>query len=164
MASQSLTCLLRTISIVIAASIPAGQMLPVVAIFSGGFELGGASTYDGSVIVQTSIHMGQTVICDAVPCFWHLCIIEKLLGYISICFLAGQEVKDAELGNLGSNQGYRLRRLSRPCKVYKVVRFFFFFFHSKDAYLIFRTLLKYCDGYRNTLWVWWRSVEGHSLR
>ncbi|KIJ47329.1 hypothetical protein M422DRAFT_226451 [Sphaerobolus stellatus SS14] len=80
-----------TVNVVKPASIASGKKLPVVVwIFGGAFELGGTSMYDGGIIVEKSIAMGQPVVYVSMN--YRL----SLFG-----FLASQEVKDAGVGNLG---------------------------------------------------------------
>ncbi|KIJ47403.1 hypothetical protein M422DRAFT_164078 [Sphaerobolus stellatus SS14] len=80
-----------TVNVVKPANIPTGKKLPVVVwIFGGAFELGATSMYDGGIIVEKSITMGQPVVYVSMN--YRL----SLFG-----FLASQEVKDAGVGNLG---------------------------------------------------------------
>ncbi|KAI0044198.1 carotenoid ester lipase precursor [Auriscalpium vulgare] len=80
-----------TINVVLPASATPTSKLPVVAwIFGGGFELGGTSTYDGAVIVQRSIDIGQPVV--------YVSMNYRLSAF---GFLASQEVKEEGVGNLG---------------------------------------------------------------
>jgi acetylcholinesterase len=65
--------------------------LPVVAwIYGGGFETGTSASYDPTAIVDRSIALQQPII--------YVSFNYRLSG---LGFLAGQEVKDAGLGNLG---------------------------------------------------------------
>jgi len=80
-----------TINVITPGHIPSGTKLSVVVwIFGGGFEFGGSSTYDGNVIVQRSIDLGEPVV------YVSMNYRVSLFG-----FLASQEVKDAGVGNLG---------------------------------------------------------------
>ncbi|KAF9042809.1 carotenoid ester lipase precursor [Hymenopellis radicata] len=67
-----------------------GQLPVVVWIFGGGFELGGTRLYDGTSIVKRSIKLGKPVI--------YVAMNYRVSAY---GFLAGKEVKDAGVGNLG---------------------------------------------------------------
>ncbi|KAF8906924.1 carotenoid ester lipase precursor [Mucidula mucida] len=65
--------------------------LPVVVwIFGGGFEIGGTRMYDGTGIVRRSIKLGEPMI--------YVAMNYRVSAY---GFLAGKEVKDAKVGNLG---------------------------------------------------------------
>ncbi|EMD39501.1 hypothetical protein CERSUDRAFT_111813 [Gelatoporia subvermispora B] len=80
-----------TLNVFSPAGTKPGANLPVVAwIFGGGFEFGSPSLYDGGVIVQRSIELGEPVI--------YVSINYRVSAY---GFLASQEVKDAGLGNFG---------------------------------------------------------------
>lgn len=80
-----------TINVVRPAGISATAKLPVVAwIFGGGFQLGSPSMYDGSSIVSRSVALGQPVI-----------YVSMNYRVSAFGFLAGKEVKDAKVGNLG---------------------------------------------------------------
>ncbi|VDC05627.1 unnamed protein product [Peniophora sp. CBMAI 1063] len=80
-----------TINVVAPTGVNSTSKLPVVAwIFGGGFELGSPSMYDGSVIVQKSIDIGEPVI-----------YVSMNYRVSAWGFIAGQEVKDAGVGNLG---------------------------------------------------------------
>ncbi|GJE92623.1 carotenoid ester lipase precursor [Phanerochaete sordida] len=80
-----------TVNVWTPADVPAGAKLPVVVwIFGGGFEFGGTSMYDGGVIVSRSVEMGTPVV--------YVSMNYRLSAF---GFLAGQEVKDAGVGNLG---------------------------------------------------------------
>ncbi|KAF9450184.1 carotenoid ester lipase [Macrolepiota fuliginosa MF-IS2] len=81
-----------TINVVKPASATPSSKLPVLFwIYGGGFEFGGASTYDGSGIVARSISMGSPVIFVSIN---H----RRVTGF---GFLASKEVKNAGVGNLG---------------------------------------------------------------
>ncbi|KAH9941670.1 alpha beta-hydrolase [Epithele typhae] len=68
-----------------------GDNLPVLAwIFGGGFEIGGSSQYDGTFIVQQSLEINNPVI-----------FVSMNYRVSAYGFLAGKEVKDAHVGNLG---------------------------------------------------------------
>ncbi|ETW82195.1 Esterase/Lipase [Heterobasidion irregulare TC 32-1] len=84
-----------TLNVVKPASATSNSKLPVVvsrsnSLFAGGFEIGGTSTYDGGVIVQKSITLGEPVI--------YVSMNYRVSGF---GFLSSQEVKDAGIGNLG---------------------------------------------------------------
>ncbi|EJF60948.1 carotenoid ester lipase precursor [Dichomitus squalens LYAD-421 SS1] len=80
-----------SINVVVPAGTKPDAKLPVaVWIFEGGFEIGGTSTYDGGVIVQRSIELGEPVV--------YVSMNYRLAAF---GFLASQEVKDAGVGNLG---------------------------------------------------------------
>ncbi|PBK67236.1 alpha/beta-hydrolase [Armillaria solidipes] len=80
-----------TINVLKPASATSNSKLPVVAwIFGGGFELGGTAMYDGTSIVSRSIALNQPVI--------YVSMNYRVSGF---GFLAGKEVKDAAVGNLG---------------------------------------------------------------
>ncbi|PIL25483.1 hypothetical protein GSI_13373 [Ganoderma sinense ZZ0214-1] len=68
-----------------------GAKLPVVAfIYGGAFSTGSNTQYNGAVMVQRSIEMGQPIIFAAMNYRLH-----------TYGFLGGQEVKDAGVGNIG---------------------------------------------------------------
>jgi len=69
---------------------PTSKLPVVVWIFGGGFELGGTSIYDGSIIVQRSIDLGQPVV-----------MVSMNYRVSAWGFLASSEVKAAGVGNLG---------------------------------------------------------------
>ncbi|KDQ62130.1 hypothetical protein JAAARDRAFT_203342 [Jaapia argillacea MUCL 33604] len=80
-----------TLNVVVPASTTPSSKLPVVVwIFGGGFELGGTSIYDGGVIVQRSIDLGEPVI-----------YVSMNYRVSAFGFLASQEVKSAGVGNIG---------------------------------------------------------------
>ncbi|THH21429.1 hypothetical protein EW146_g170 [Bondarzewia mesenterica] len=80
-----------TLNVIKPASATTSSKLPVVVwIFGGGFEIGGTSTYDGGVIVQRSIDLGEPVV-----------YVSMNYRVSAFGFLASQEVKDAGVGNLG---------------------------------------------------------------
>ncbi|PBK95732.1 carotenoid ester lipase precursor [Armillaria gallica] len=80
-----------TINVLKPASATSNSKLPVVAwIFGGGFELGGPAMYDGTSIVSRSIALNQPVI--------YVSMNYRVSGF---GFLAGKEVKEAAVGNLG---------------------------------------------------------------
>ncbi|SJL07135.1 related to Lipase 4 [Armillaria ostoyae] len=80
-----------TINVLKPASATSNSKLPVVAwIFGGGFELGGTAMYDGTSIVSRSIALNQPVI--------YVSMNYRVSGF---GFLAGKEVKEAAVGNLG---------------------------------------------------------------
>ncbi|KAF9018964.1 carotenoid ester lipase precursor [Hymenopellis radicata] len=80
-----------TLNVVKPASATDTSQLPVaVWFFGGGFELGGTSMYDGSSIVQRSIALGEPVI-----------YVSMNYRVSAFGFLAGKEVKEAGVGNLG---------------------------------------------------------------
>ncbi|GJE92625.1 carotenoid ester lipase precursor [Phanerochaete sordida] len=79
-----------TLNVWTPADVPKGTKLPVVVwIYGGGFEFGGTSTYNGSAIVSRSVEMNTPVVYVSMN-------YRSLFG-----FLAGQEVKEAGIGNLG---------------------------------------------------------------
>ncbi|KAI0052207.1 carotenoid ester lipase precursor [Auriscalpium vulgare] len=69
---------------------PTSNLPVVIWIFGGGFEIGGTATYDGSSVVGRSIDLGQPVVFVSMN--------YRLAAY---GFLAGKEVKEAGVGNLG---------------------------------------------------------------
>ncbi|KAI0322091.1 carotenoid ester lipase precursor [Amylostereum chailletii] len=80
-----------TLNVVTPSNATPGSKLPVVAwIFGGGFEIGSPSLYDGKVIVEQAISLNQPVI-----------FVSMNYRVSAFGFLAGQEVKDAGVGNLG---------------------------------------------------------------
>ncbi|KAF7422790.1 hypothetical protein PC9H_010949 [Pleurotus ostreatus] len=80
-----------SINVVVPTSATPTSKLPVVAwIFGGGFELGSPSLYDGGLIVERSIQLGEPVI-----------YVSMNYRISAFGFLASQEVKDAGVGNLG---------------------------------------------------------------
>ncbi|KAG9227351.1 hypothetical protein CCMSSC00406_0004110 [Pleurotus cornucopiae] len=80
-----------SINVVVPTSATPTSKLPVaVWIFGGGFELGSPSLYDGGLIVERSIQLGEPVI--------YVSMNYRLSAF---GFLASQEVKDAGVGNLG---------------------------------------------------------------
>ncbi|KAF9265193.1 alpha/beta-hydrolase [Marasmius fiardii PR-910] len=80
-----------TINVIKPATATPSSKLPVVAwIYGGGFELGSTQMYDGTVIVERSIILGQPVI--------YVSMNYRLSGF---GFLASKEVKKAGVGNLG---------------------------------------------------------------
>jgi len=80
-----------TINVVAPKGVTSASKLPVVAwIFGGGFELGSTSMYDGGVIVDRSILLGEPVV-----------YVSMNYRVSAFGFLAGKEVKDAGVGNLG---------------------------------------------------------------
>ncbi|KAH9936513.1 sterol esterase [Fomitopsis serialis] len=73
------------------ATASAGDNLPVLFwIFGGAFEIGDASTYDGSLYVERSIALGQPII-----------FVAPNYRVNAFGFLASQEVLDANATNLG---------------------------------------------------------------
>ncbi|KAL4263268.1 Carboxylic ester hydrolase [Pleurotus pulmonarius] len=80
-----------SINVVVPTSATPTSKLPVaVWVFGGGFELGSPSLYDGGLIVERSIQLGEPVI--------YVSMNYRLSAF---GFLASQEVKDAGVGNLG---------------------------------------------------------------
>lgn len=80
-----------TLNVWTPANVPAGTKLPVVAwIFGGGFEVGSTSEYDGGAIVSHSVKLGMPVV--------YVSMNYRLTAF---GFLAGQEVKEAGVGNIG---------------------------------------------------------------
>ncbi|KAI0793056.1 carotenoid ester lipase precursor [Irpex lacteus] len=72
-------------------NVPHGTKLPVaVWIYGGGFESGATAIYDGGVIVNRSIELGSPVV--------YVSMNYRLSAF---GFLAGAEVKEAGIGNLG---------------------------------------------------------------
>ncbi|OJA18273.1 hypothetical protein AZE42_04997 [Rhizopogon vesiculosus] len=80
-----------TVNVVAPATATPGSNLPVVIwIYGGGYETGGTSSYDGSVIVNKAITLN-------VPAIY----VSMNYRVTAFGFLASQEVKDAGVGNLG---------------------------------------------------------------
>ncbi|KAH9060191.1 carotenoid ester lipase precursor [Lactarius vividus] len=80
-----------TLNVFAPSKIKRGSMLPVVVwIYGGGFEFGSSTLYDGGVIVNRSIALGEPVI-----------YVSMNYRVSAFGFLASQEVKDAKVGNLG---------------------------------------------------------------
>ncbi|KAF9016577.1 alpha/beta-hydrolase [Hymenopellis radicata] len=80
-----------TLNVVKPASATETSKLPSLSMqFPGGFELGGTSMYDGSSIVQRSIALGEPVV-----------YVSMNYRVSAFGFLAGKEVKEAGVGNLG---------------------------------------------------------------
>ncbi|TFK60177.1 carotenoid ester lipase precursor [Pluteus cervinus] len=80
-----------SLNVVVPANATPNSQLPVVAwIFGGGFELGSTSMYDGKIVVDRSISLGEPVIFVSMN--------YRVSGF---GFLAGKEVKEAGVGNLG---------------------------------------------------------------
>lgn len=73
-----------------ATATPSSKLPVAVWIFGGGFELGGTSLYDGGVIAQKSIDLGQPTI-----------VVSMNYRVSAWGFLASSEVKAAGVGNLG---------------------------------------------------------------
>lgn len=79
------------INVITPADVTPRSKLPVVVwIYGGGFEFGTSSDYNGSVIVERSIALGEPVIFVSMN--------YRLSGF---GFLASAEVKAAGVGNLG---------------------------------------------------------------
>ncbi|KAF9018985.1 alpha/beta-hydrolase [Hymenopellis radicata] len=72
------------------SKLPVAVTQPLSMQFPGGFELGGTSMYDGSSIVQRSIALGEPVV-----------YVSMNYRVSAFGFLAGKEVKEAGVGNLG---------------------------------------------------------------
>ncbi|KAI0754515.1 carotenoid ester lipase precursor [Daedaleopsis nitida] len=80
-----------SINIVVPAGTKPNAKLPVaVWIFGGGFEIGGTNTYDGGIVVQRSVALGEPVI-----------FVSMNYRVSAYGFLASQEVQNAGVGNLG---------------------------------------------------------------
>ncbi|KAH9175632.1 Alpha/Beta hydrolase protein [Lactarius sanguifluus] len=80
-----------TLNVVVPSHVKRGSKLPVIVwIYGGGFELGSSTIYDGGVIVNRSIALREPVI-----------YVSMNYRVSAFGFLAGQEVKDAKVGNLG---------------------------------------------------------------
>ncbi|PFH47076.1 hypothetical protein AMATHDRAFT_153008 [Amanita thiersii Skay4041] len=80
-----------TINVVKPSSATPNSKLPVLVwIFGGGFEIGSTSGYDGGPIVSRSMALGEPVIFVSMN--------YRLSG---LGFLAGKEIKEAGIGNLG---------------------------------------------------------------
>ncbi|KAI0091261.1 carotenoid ester lipase precursor [Irpex rosettiformis] len=74
------------------------KKLPVVIwIYGGGFEVGGSSSYDGAVIVQRSIDLGEPIIYVSMN---YRCSLEQIYD-TAYGFLNGAEVKADGVANLG---------------------------------------------------------------
>ncbi|KAH9970755.1 carotenoid ester lipase precursor [Lactifluus volemus] len=88
-APESEDCL--TINVLVPADARPDANLPVVAwIHGGGFQLGSADMYDGSAIVSRSSELREPVV-----------YVSMNYRLSALGFLAGKEVKDAGVGNLG---------------------------------------------------------------
>jgi len=86
---ESEDCL--TLNVIAPVNATYGSKLPVVVwIYGGGFEDGFTALYDGTVIVNRSIALRQPVI--------YVSMNYRLSAF---GFLAGQEVKEAGVGNIG---------------------------------------------------------------
>ncbi|KAI0053997.1 alpha beta-hydrolase [Auriscalpium vulgare] len=86
---ESEDCL--TLNVWVPTGIKPDAKLPVVIwIFGGGFEIGGTATYDGDGVVSRSIELGQPII-----------FVSMNYRLSAFGFLAGKEVKEAGVGNLG---------------------------------------------------------------
>jgi len=80
-----------TINVITPEDATEASNLPVVVwIFGGGFEIGGTAIYDGWSIVSRSIEIGEPII-----------FVSMNYRVSAFGFLAGKEVKDAKIGNLG---------------------------------------------------------------
>ncbi|KAF8645416.1 hypothetical protein AX16_007831 [Volvariella volvacea WC 439] len=80
-----------TLNVIAPANIPAGAKLPVVAwIYGGAFLTGGTSIHDGVPIVSRSVDLGTPVV-----------YVSMNYRVSAFGFLAGKEVKEAGIGNLG---------------------------------------------------------------
>ncbi|KAF7299717.1 Carboxylic ester hydrolase [Mycena chlorophos] len=80
-----------TINVIKPKTATSTSKLPVVAwIFGGGFELGSPEMYDGTVIVERSISLGEPVV--------YVSMNYRLSAF---GFLASKEVRAAGVGNLG---------------------------------------------------------------
>ncbi|KAF8627374.1 hypothetical protein AX17_006189 [Amanita inopinata Kibby_2008] len=80
-----------TLNVIKPASAAPDSRLPVVVwIFGGGFELGSTTTYDGGLVVERSIQLGQPIV--------YVSMNYRLSGF---GFMPGREIKDAGVGNLG---------------------------------------------------------------
>ncbi|KAI9442992.1 Alpha/Beta hydrolase protein [Lactarius indigo] len=80
-----------TLNVIAPANARPGSNIPVVVwIYGGGFEVGSSAFNDGSVIVNHSIALQQPVV-----------YVSMNYRVSAFGFLAGQEVKDAKVGNLG---------------------------------------------------------------
>ncbi|KIJ08820.1 hypothetical protein PAXINDRAFT_102436 [Paxillus involutus ATCC 200175] len=80
-----------TLNVVALAGATPDSKIPIVAwIYGDGFEAGGTSQYDGSIIVEKAISLG-------VPAIY----VSMNYRLNAFGFLASQEVEDAGVGNLG---------------------------------------------------------------
>ncbi|KAF8845026.1 alpha/beta-hydrolase [Paxillus ammoniavirescens] len=80
-----------SINVITPSNVAPGSKLPVVVWFHGGsFQVGSSSAVDGSVIVQRSLTINEPVI--------YVSMNYRLNAF---GFLAGLEVLDADVGNLG---------------------------------------------------------------
>ncbi|KIJ12829.1 hypothetical protein PAXINDRAFT_117796 [Paxillus involutus ATCC 200175] len=80
-----------TLNVIAPADATPDSQLPVVVfIYGGGFETGGTSQYNGTVIVEKAISLGVPAV--------YVSMNYRLNGF---GFLASQEVKDAGISNLG---------------------------------------------------------------
>ncbi|KZP03691.1 carotenoid ester lipase precursor [Athelia psychrophila] len=86
--AQSEDCL--SINIIRPAGYESAKLPVLTYIFGGGFDAGGGSEYDGSVIVQKSIDIGLPVM--------YVSFNHRVAGF---GFLAGQQITDAGVANLG---------------------------------------------------------------
>ncbi|KAI0766814.1 Alpha/Beta hydrolase protein [Irpex lacteus] len=86
---QSDDCL--TVNVYRPSSLPANKKVPVLVwIYGGSFEFGGSSSYDGSILVQRSLDLGEPII------FVSLNYRTGAYG-----FLGGAEIKEAGVANIG---------------------------------------------------------------
>ncbi|KAH9919460.1 alpha/beta-hydrolase [Epithele typhae] len=111
---ESEDCL--TVDVQVPAGTKPGQKLPVVVmIFGGGFTIGSSAANPGNAFIARSVELGEPIIYVAMNHRLH-----------ALGFLAGQEVKDAGVGNLGlHDQREALRWVQKhisafggdPCRV-----------------------------------------------
>ncbi|KAF8189169.1 Alpha/Beta hydrolase protein [Mycena galopus ATCC 62051] len=95
--NQSEDCL--TVNIIAPANTTPHSKLPVLVwIFGGGFEIGYASSTDGSVLVNQSIAFGSPVVYVSLN---YRRVTPNNRQKSALGFLASKEVKEAGLGNLG---------------------------------------------------------------
>ncbi|EIW81539.1 alpha beta-hydrolase [Coniophora puteana RWD-64-598 SS2] len=85
-----------SLNVIAPANASVGSKHPVIVwIFGGGFEAGDPAATDGSVIVNKSIDLGVPVVYVSIN------YRTKVLITLAFGFLAGKEVQEAGIGNLG---------------------------------------------------------------
>ncbi|TCD68537.1 hypothetical protein EIP91_010462 [Steccherinum ochraceum] len=88
---ESEDCLTLNVWVPAGLHLRRGSKLPVVVwIYGGGFQTGGTNSYDGGIIVRRSLLVEKPVI-----------FVSMNYRVSAFGFLAGKEVRDAGVGNLG---------------------------------------------------------------